>query len=161
YDSFTHQQMYSDWLKRAVDGGLRLIITDAVNNKLLCDASNKAPGRTCDDTEAVDAQINVVKAMQNWIDNQSGGAGRGWFRIAYSGRQARDIIAAGNLAVVLGIEVNQPLGCRPGQCDQARVRTALERYRNMGVRKITIAHLADTPFAGAALYNDVFNFNNM
>src|SRR5215210_3412933 len=36
WDSVTHQAVYEDWLYRAVEGGLRLMIMLAVNNEFLC-----------------------------------------------------------------------------------------------------------------------------
>ena len=36
WNDYTHQQMHADWLQRAYDGGLRLLVVHAVNNKLLC-----------------------------------------------------------------------------------------------------------------------------
>jgi hypothetical protein len=36
WDSVTHQSMFEDWLYRAVEGGLRLMVMLAVNNEFLC-----------------------------------------------------------------------------------------------------------------------------
>jgi len=36
WNSLTHQTVFQDWLRRAVDGGLRLIVMLAVNNESLC-----------------------------------------------------------------------------------------------------------------------------
>ena len=38
-------------------------------------------------------------------------AGKGWYRIVYSPQEARTVIAAGKLAVVLGIEVDYLFNC--------------------------------------------------
>jgi microsomal dipeptidase-like Zn-dependent dipeptidase len=43
WDSFTHQQVYEDWLKRAHDKGLQLMVTHAVNNAWMCATLNSLP----------------------------------------------------------------------------------------------------------------------
>ena len=60
--------------------------------------------------------------MQDYIDAQAGGPGKGFFRIVRNPFQARRVINRGKLAVVLGIEVSQPFDCtvhneQPG-CDR-------------------------------------------
>ncbi len=35
------------------------------------------------------AQIRTLKGLQSYVDAQSGGPGRGWFRLVYSPAQAR------------------------------------------------------------------------
>ena len=40
YNNVTSQAVYYDWLKRAYDGGLRLMVMLAVNNEVLCKAGN-------------------------------------------------------------------------------------------------------------------------
>src|SRR5262249_23043971 len=39
FSTVTHQQMYRDWLKRAYDGGLRVMVALCVNNPLLAHAA--------------------------------------------------------------------------------------------------------------------------
>ena len=151
HNTLDHQQMYSDWIYRAYQGGLRLMVALAVNNSLVCEPLAKAPGRTCDDMEAADLQIDAAKQMESYIDGMSGGPGRGWFRIAYSPQQARQIIQNGKLAVVLGIEVDKLFGCGRNQCDAATVNTQLAKYYGKGVRHLIPVHFADNAFGGYAL----------
>lgn len=157
--SVNHQQMHVDWLKRAVDGGMRLMVLDAVNNELFCEISRKAPWVTsCDDMVVAEAQIGAAKLIEVQVDAAHGGPGKGWYRIVYSAREARDAISQGKLAVVLGIEVDDLFDC--GNCDADSVRSRLQRVYDLGVRKLTPVHLTDNSFGGAALYNDLFNYNN-
>ena len=161
WNTFTHQQVYADWLKRALDGGLKLMVMYAVNNEALCSVVSQAKGRTCNDMEAVDLQIDAAKAMESYIDAQSGGAGRGWYRIVYSPQQAREAIAKGQLAVVLGTEIPTLFNCRAtGGCTPEFVRTELARYYAKGIRQILPIHNADNGFGGAAVYTDFFNMSN-
>ncbi len=57
-------------------------------------------------------QSRDLYALQNYIDAQSGGPGKGWFRIVTDPFQARKVINQGKLAVVEGIEVSRHLRLR-------------------------------------------------
>jgi microsomal dipeptidase-like Zn-dependent dipeptidase len=158
FDSYTHQQMYYEWLKRAYDGGLRLLVVHAVNNKVLCEFGGGSPA-DCDDMVAVDRQIQAAKDMEAFIDGQPGG---GWFKIAYSAADARRIINGGGMAVVLGIEVDELFGCGVNSttCTPETVAQQLDYYYGQGVRHVFPIHVFDNAFGGAALYNDLFNYGN-
>ena len=174
YDSYTHQQSYADWLKRAVDGGLRLMVMYAVNSELMCNATwllnykqfdptgaTALAAPNCDDMYAVDQQIAQARAMEQYIDHESGGPGTGWYRIVYSAAQARQVMQSGKLAVVLGIEVQSLFNCQVGRfCDAAHVRSQLDRYHQLGVRQIIPIHNTNNQFGGTAIYGNVFNVNN-
>ncbi len=154
-----HQQMYHDWLYRAYIGGLKLVVVHAVNNEVLCRLSNQRVGFGCKDMPAVDRQLAAAKELEAYIDGRYGGAGKGWYRIAYSGKQARHIINSGKLAVVLGIEVDDLFGCNSG-CGEDYIRGELQKYYDMGVRHMYPVHVFDNAFGGAAMYNGIFNFGN-
>ena len=170
WNDYTHQQMHADWLKRAYDGGLRLLVVHAVNNRLLCQIKGPLPGYGCEDMPAVDRQLAAAKEMERYIDTQSGGPGQGWYRIAYSATEARHIINSGKLAVVLGIEVDALFGCGiNGPCDDPQVpleareqyvADQLNDYYGQGVRHIFPVHLFDNAFGGAAMYEEFFNYGN-
>ena len=55
-------------------------------------------------------QVQNLKQLQTYVDAQSGGPGRGFFRIVYSPSQARKVIDHGKLAVVIGVESSDALG---------------------------------------------------
>ena len=55
WDSVSHQAVYEDWLYRAVQGGLRLMVMFAVNNEYMCGKANTS--LSCNDMEAVDRQL--------------------------------------------------------------------------------------------------------
>jgi microsomal dipeptidase-like Zn-dependent dipeptidase len=161
WNNYTGQQVYYEWLKRAFDGGLRLIVMDAVNNEVLCQLSSHIAAYGCDDMSAVDRQIQAAKDLEAFIDQQSGGPGKGWYRIAYSGAQARQIIASGKLAVVLGIEVPGLFGCKKNSsCTAASVKSDLNAYYAKGVRHMFPVHVVDNAFGGTAIYSDIFEFVN-
>jgi microsomal dipeptidase-like Zn-dependent dipeptidase len=155
WNTTMHQQMYYRWLERAYKGGLRLMVMLAVNNEVICRLhKQRYKFRFCDDMTTVDAQIRAAKLLEKFIDNEFGGEGKGWYRIVKTPYEARRAIRSGQMAVVLGIEVDALFGCKPhSTCEDEYIRRELERYYNMGVRHIFPVHLHDNLFAGAALYN--------
>ena len=64
WDSITHQAVHENWLRRAVDGGLRLMAMLAVHNEGLATKANPKPGSPRDDMGAVDLQLAAAKAMR-------------------------------------------------------------------------------------------------
>ncbi|HEX6822503.1 MAG TPA: membrane dipeptidase [Candidatus Sulfotelmatobacter sp.] len=170
FDTKIHQLMYESWLYRAYVGGLRLIVAHAVNNETICDAlkglGRTAPGRTCDDMEAVSLQLQDARDMENFINSEcaSGApelgcvaAGMGWFHVVRSSAEARQTINRGQLAVVLGVEVDHLFDCGRGKtCIPQTVNTDLQSLIASGVRHFFPIHLSDNPFGGMALYEDMF-----
>lgn len=153
----THQVQYYKWLERAYLGGLRLVVQHAVSNQVLCDISVGSRAQSvrysCNDMVAVDRQLEEVRVMERYIDAQSGGPGRGWFRVVTDPAQAREVIAAGKLAVILGIETSNLFDCfvtpREGfpTCDAAYVRERLAHYHDLGVRALFPVHKFDNAFS--------------
>ena len=159
WHTFTHQQMYHEWLKRAVDGGLRLMVMHATNSEVFCAIANSP--LSCPDMEAADRQFAAAREMEYYIDQLNGGPGKGWYRIVRTPREAREAMNAGKLAVVLGLEVQNLFNCRPNSgCTQQQVRDALQKYYDLGVRHIHPVHNVNNGFGGAAIYHPLFNFNN-
>jgi microsomal dipeptidase-like Zn-dependent dipeptidase len=157
-DTNTHEQIYWRWLERAWRAGLRLTVAETVEDAELCKVQ---PRRRypCDETAAIRGQVRRLGELQDYVDAQSGGPGRGWFRLVESPAQARRAIDRGQLAVVVGVESSFPLGCRaqPGveACTTAQVDRRLDALYRGGVRSLFIAHWADNGFAGAAVEGGV------
>ena len=148
WDDITHQSVPRSALERAVDGGLRLMVMLATNNELL---GRLTGGTGYDDMTAVDKQLGAAKQFEAAVDAEAGGAGRGWYRIAYSPDQARQIIAAGKLAVILGIEVDELFGGAIGPDSSAGDLAAeLDRYHAAGVRHVLPMHLKNCAYGGSA-----------
>ncbi len=163
-----HQQMYYKWLERAYEGGMRLLVVHTVNNQIICDLSRKREKYdgsgpfSCDDMSTVDMQIKAIKDLEKSVDEEYGGKGKGWYQVAYTPQQARDIIRDGKMAVIIGIEVDSLFGCKPGSdfCDNDYIRRQIDIYYEKGVRHIYPVHLFDNDFGGAALYRDIFVYGN-
>lgn len=161
WNSVTHQQVYYEWLKRAFDGGLKLMVMHAVSNELLCELQGARPGFTCNDMDAVDAQLQWAHSLEAYIDKLSGGPGLGWYRIVTSSEEARQFIESGKMAIVLGMEVDNLFNCKVNSgCTPQYVEDRLDYYYNKGVRHIFPIHAFNNGFGGPALYVDLFNFGN-
>ncbi len=169
----THQAMYHRWLERAWMGGLRLVVQHATTDYVICSmmaGQGIQPGRyDCEDMTSIDRILDENWAMQRYIDAQAGGEGKGWFRIVQSPAEAREVIASGRLAVILGIETSNLFRChltpRPGGpvCDEAWVDAQLDIYRDRGVRAIFPVHKYDnrfTPGDGSNGFIEAGNFFN-
>ncbi len=128
FDTKVHQMMFESWLYRAYVGGLRLMVAHAVNNETICDGlkglGHIASGRTCGDMEAVALQLQDARDMESYINSECASGdfalgcvapGVGWFHIVTSSSEARRAINKGQLAVVLGREVDHPCGCGMGK----------------------------------------------
>ena len=154
FDTYTHQQVYYRWLQRAWMAGLRLVVAQTVEDQPLCDIEPRR-SHSCDETATIDLEIQRLRALQDYVDAQSGGRGRGWFRLVYSARQAERVIRRGKLAVIVGVESSDPFGCseRLGQpnCGRAAIDSGIAHFRSEGVRTIFLAHWVDNALAGAAL----------
>jgi microsomal dipeptidase-like Zn-dependent dipeptidase len=153
----THHQTYYIWLKRAWMGGLRLMVNHFVANEELCQLW---PVRQydCNEMESIELQYQLVHDLQDYIDAQSGGPGKGFFRIVTSSAQARRVIEDGRLAVVLGTENEKIFDC--GEyldqplCTREHIDEQLEQWYAKGLRAIFPIHLLDNAFGGTRLTDD-------
>lgn len=145
---------YYTGIKRAWMAGLRVIVTQLVDNEALCQlmTTRRNP---CNDMDAVRLQARDLRALQNYIDAQSGGPGKGFFRIVTNPFQARQVINSGKLAVVEGIEVSHLFNCgeylgKP-QCSQSQVDAGLTEVRRLGVSTFFPIHKFDNAFGGTKM----------
>ena len=154
HDANTHQQIYHRWLQRAWRGGLRLAVAQTVEDEPLCRLEPRT-SHSCDETETVELGARTLRRLQDYVDAQAGGRGRGWFRLVEGPREAARVIRGGRLAVVIGAESSNVLGCSQRQgvagCDRARVDAGIRRLRRAGVRSVFVAHWVDNALGGAAL----------
>lgn len=154
HDSLTHEGTYWKGIERAWRGGLRILVADLVENRALCEIYwlKKNP---CGDMDSLRRQAKDLYELQDYIDAQFKGRGRGFFRIVKSPQEARAVIAAGKLAVVIGVETSQPFDClyRDGVelCSEAQIDSGLEELWNLGVRSMFPVHKFDNAFGGTAM----------
>jgi len=149
--SLTHEQVYYKWLERSWRGGQRLMVDVGVDNAQLCE---KYPLKRnpCDEMNTVRLQIADSYKLQDYIDAQSGGPGKGWFRIVKDPFQARRVMNDGKLAVVLGMETSRPFNCRylndVPQCSRAQIDSELNDLYARGLRSAQLVNKFDNPLVG-------------
>jgi microsomal dipeptidase-like Zn-dependent dipeptidase len=152
FSSMSHQQMYVDWIKRAYEGGLRVLVTLAVNNELL---GNMVDGnQPMDDKTAYDLQVEEIKQFVYRHND--------FMELALSSADMRRIVQSGKMAVILGIEVDNlgSFNYAGNLATESKVRTEVRRLYDNGVRYIFPIHLTDNAFGGMAVYSALFAFSN-
>ena len=153
-DTYTHQQIYWRWLERAWMAGERLIGAMVVEDEPLCNIEPRK-SHSCDETDTIKLAIERLHGLQDYVDAQSGGRGKGFFRLVTTPEQARRAIERGKLAVLIGVESSNPFGCRleNGQpkCTKGQIDAGIALLAGLGVRSVFPAHWVDNALAGAAL----------
>ncbi len=168
--SSTHQTQYYRWLERAYLGGLRLVVQHATSNQAICDFTvgegYQDVRYSCNDMVAVDRILEETRNMERYIDAQSGGPGKGFFRIVSTPAQAREVIKNGKMAVVLGIETSNLFDCfsvpHAGMptCNEQYVREQLDAYYARGVRALFPVHKYDNAFSAGDGHRDFIELGN-
>ncbi len=170
YHSQTHQTQYYRWLERAWMGGLRLMVQHAVSNEVFCQLMAN-PGYQpvrweCGDMFNIDKQLIRIREMESYIDAQHGGPGKGWFRIVETPAEAREVIAEGKLAIVLGIEVPNLFSCYSvpraddPECDEAYIEAQLDLYHDLGIRVLFPNHKFDNAFTPGDGHRGIIELGN-
>lgn len=173
-ESLTHEGAYYKWLERSWRGGQRIYVNLLVENEVLCvlypnlaNPTANVPGVTknCNDMDQVRRQAKMTRDLENYIDAQWGGPGKGWFRIVDNPEDTRRIINQGKLAVILGTETSDIFNCSKGQsatdlldqigianpisCSADDLDAGLDELYDLGVRQMVITHKFDNAFGGA------------
>ena len=124
-----------------------------VENSVLCELY-PLKRNSCDEMDSVRLQARDIYEMQDYIDAQSGGPGKGFFRIVTDPFQARKVIADGKLAVVLGIEVSELFNCSHydyvPDCNKDDIDRQLDEVYKLGVRDMELVNKFDNALAGVA-----------
>jgi microsomal dipeptidase-like Zn-dependent dipeptidase len=154
HDTNTHQQVYWRWLERAWMSGMRLLGAQIIEDEPLCNIEPRK-SHSCDETATIELEVSELHKLQDYIDAQYGGRGRGFFRLVYDPRAARRVIERGQLAVIIGVESSDPFGCSrhngQPQCTRADIDRGIDLMHRLGVRTIFPAHWVDNALAGAAI----------
>ncbi len=171
--SLTHTVMYYKWVERAWLAGLRIMVNHGTNIAGLCTVGtiySLHPGADCNDMSIAIKQIKYMYELQDYIDAQYGGPGKGWYRIVTSPQQAREVINDGKLAVVLGMEAAQVFDCgmtmlagniEIPKCDQAQIDDKLQELWDLGVRHLYAYHDINSALGGTGIFSDVMNLLNL
>ena len=155
WSSKAHQQMYVDWIRRAHEGGLNLLVALAVNNELLGEVVNGMPPK--DDRASADQQLDEIRSFI--------GRHTDFMAEVRSAAEYRQAVKAGKLAVVVGVEVDNIGNFNVANpllvADEGAVKREIQRlYNEKGVRYILPLHFADNVFGGVAVKGPLFNLSN-
>jgi microsomal dipeptidase-like Zn-dependent dipeptidase len=150
--SVLHQQMRVDWIRRAFDGGQRLMFAAVTDNRMLdhlwhfgwgggSTVADESPTNAQWDTEHAERQLdhieNVVEANSSWMQIVDGPAA------------AREAIRNGKLAVVLSLEM-----------DSLDLPSILDLKSRHKIGHVIPIHLADNSWGGTAVYDELFEANS-
>src|SRR5690554_548081 len=145
-----------------------MMVTHLVENEVLCKLQStllpQSWGGTnsCNTMQSIDLQIIRLHEMQDYVDAQAGGPGKGFFRLVYTPQEARQVIADGKMAILLGIEASELFNCglKDSTCSQAYVDSQLQKYYDLGVRAVFPIHRFDNQFGGARIEGGLINVGN-
>jgi microsomal dipeptidase-like Zn-dependent dipeptidase len=153
WNDITHQKMWVDWIKRAVDSGLRVMVALAVNNKTLADATASGCDYPTDDRTSADLQLEEIKAFV--------GRHADFMEVALTADDLARIVRSNKLAVVLGVEIDNIGNFKPmpQPPTNAQISSEIEKLYGEGVRYIFPIHVLDNAFGATAAYQDLFNFS--
>ena len=133
--ALTYEGTYWKWVERTWRSGTRMIVTLLVDNDVLCGTqSNRV--NSCNEMDGAKLQRKRLYEMQDYIDAQYGGPGKGFLRVVTDPFQARRVVADGKLAVVMGMETSAVFDCRGNDqnatCDRAQIDRGLGRVPQAG-----------------------------
>jgi microsomal dipeptidase-like Zn-dependent dipeptidase len=149
-ENVTYEGIYWRWMQRAWMSGLKLIVMPVNENRILCELmSNRVTD--CNEMNTVRRALDDMDQLQDYVDAQAGGPGKGFFQIVRDPFEARRVINAGKMAVVLEIEVSELFGCKgwdTSTCDKALIDRELDEFYKRGVRSSLLLNKFDNPLAG-------------
>jgi hypothetical protein len=154
-DSLTHEGTYYKWMERSWRAGQRLLVNLLVENNKLCELY-PLKRNSCNDMDSIRLQAADMRALERYVDAQHGGPGKGWYRIVTTPEQARRVINAGKLAVVMGIETSVPFDCTQKlgvpdlRCSKATIDRQLDEVRKLGVSQMELVNKFDNALSGVA-----------
>ena len=160
----THSGYYYKWIERAWLSGLRMTTTMIVENQVLCTVQSTinpvswVGANSCNTMDSIRLQVQRLHQMQNYIDAQYGGPGKGFFRLVETSAEARRVIADGKLAVVMGVEASETFNCGSLDfCNTDKVEEGLMELYDLGIRTIFPAHKFDNQLSGAKVEDGFIN----
>ena len=148
--NLTYEGTYWRWIERAYLGGLRLMVMGVNENRLLCQLQAQRE-TNCNEMDTMRRGFKAIRELEDYVDAQAGGQGKGFFQIVTDPFEAREVINQGRMAVVLEIETSEPFDCigwdQP-TCDRAQVDRQLDEMYGLGVRSMLLLNKFDNPLVG-------------
>jgi hypothetical protein len=149
-DHLTYTGTYHRWVERVWKAGLRLMVMGVNENRVLCElqANRKYD---CNEMNSMRRGFKAIRELQDYVDAQAGGPGKGFFQIVTDPFEARRVISQGRMAVVLEIETSEPFDCinwEKPTCDKAQIDRQLDEMYRLGVRSSLLLNKFDNPLTG-------------
>jgi hypothetical protein len=148
--NLTYEGNYYRWVQRVWMAGERLMVMPVNENRALCQLQ-ATRRNSCDEMATARLELDDIHQLQDYVDAQAGGPGKGFFQIVTDPFQARRVINEGKLAVVLEVEISEPFGCRgwdSSTCDQGQIDSQLDDLYRRGVRSSLLLNKFDNPLTG-------------
>lgn len=160
-DSFSHLQYSSAWMKEAFDPAgttyddarMKVLVAFAIENEAMCELLHDAnqgnggpggAGYACTTGDSWASLQRQIASIESWA-----AAHATWAEIAYTAADARRIVNANKLAVVIGVEAEYAFGAEDRTFDPVQ---RLEAYHALGVRTFYLAHKLNSRLSGADVY---------
>ncbi len=164
-----HNQYQHDMIKRAYQGGLRVMVMDVVHSYVLPAITDNANKDKTQYKEGHDVKyiigngVDSIKRLVAQVGDPDylPGVLREYAEIAYSHKDLDRIVRQGKLAIILGVEVprldlyNGPHG------DNSAATVIKDLYHRLGIRKLTFIHGVDNSMGGTAIFVDAYQTANM
>jgi TPR repeat protein len=169
WDDMLHQKMWIDWIRRAYDGGQRVMVALADHDDLTARSFSGPHDGPNDDRGSADLQTDWMKKLVERHPD--------FLEIALTAADVRRIV--GNvppkMAVILGTEIDSlgNLNSEPAvmacedlreQCAahaKSRVLEEIAHLYEKGVRYVFPIHVVDNVFGGTAVYTGIFDLANL
>lgn len=152
WNDITHQKMWVDWIRRAYDGGQRVMVALATHNQTFAAAISGPGDGPTTDRESADLQIDEIKAFVARHHD--------FMEVALTPADLRRIVASNKMAIVLGLEIDNLGSFDKLPANPVLVDVELKRLVAKGVRYVFPVHVIDNKFGGTAIYEDAFNLSN-
>ena len=150
-ESQTHEGTYWKWIERAWRSGLRIMVNDLVENRALCELYPYKKNN-CNDMASAYKQAEDMHALQDYIDAQYGGPGKGFFRLVKSSAEARKVDQRGQAR--RGARDRGVGGARlraderHPQLQHEQIDVELDKLYGIGVRSMFPVHKFDNGLGG-------------
>ena len=159
-DDLIYEGEYYRWVQRVYMSGLRLMVMSVNENRVLCETlANRT--ESCNEMDGMRRGFHSIKVLQNYVDAQAGGPGKGFFQIVTNPFDARRVINAGHMAVVLEIETSEPFNCRGWQtstCTKPQIAREIAAMDKLGVRSSLLLNKYDNPLTGVRFDSGVASY---
>ena len=170
FNELTHLKTHQDWIRRAYDGGQRLMVALIVHNQMLAviSTATKLMFQAQSDRDTVEPQVQMLREFVAHNGD--------WCGLAATPADARKLIGQNKLAFVLGLETDSinewsrftdfPQTETPATSAAIRkgihdtIHDYFDYLHKLGVVQVNLLHLSNNAFGGMALYDVMFLVNS-